>query len=393
VPAWLRGDATRLRQALLNYASNAVKFTEQGTVSLRARLLREEDGRVLVRFEVQDTGIGIAADKLPGLFEPFVQADTSTTRRFGGTGLGLAITRRFCEMMGGTVSVESEAGRGSTFTIRLPAESMEGAGRGAPGVKRDSETAPHSAPRTPHLVLVIDDDETVRDMLARTLGQVGMQVVTAASGEAGLRCARESHPAAITLDVMMPGMDGWTVLSALKADPELAAIPVIMLTVVEDRSHGFALGAADYLVKPVDRERLVAVLKRYAHGPQPPSVLVVEDDAATREVMRRALEKEGWTVREAENGQAGLARLGEGLPALILLDLLMPVMDGFEFIAALRAQEDWRGVPVVVVTSKDLTANDRLRLNGQVEKVLLKGAYSREALLADVRALVTRLQR
>jgi CheY-like chemotaxis protein len=210
-------------------------------------------------------------------------------------------------------------------------------------------------------------------------------VVTASSGEEGLRRARELRPDAITLDVMMPGMDGWAVLSALKADPGVAAIPVIMLTIVDDKNLGYALGAADYLTKPIDRERLVSVLTQYRRD-RP--VLIVDDDAGLRQLLRRMLEPEGYTVLEAENGRAALERLRDSSPGAILLDLMMPEMDGFEFVAEFRRHEAWRGIPIVVVTAKDLSREDRERLNGHVERILQTGLHSRAELLAEVRELV-----
>ncbi len=237
-------------------------------------------------------------------------------------------------------------------------------------------------------MLVIDDDPAARDIVQRHLQEGGFQTVAAASGDAGLKLARSVRPAAITLDVLMPGMDGWAVLSALKADPELAEIPIIMLTMLDDQGLGYALGATEFVTKPVERDRLLALLTRHvgARGQQP--VLVVEDDRSTREALRRLLEREGWAVDEAENGRLGLARVSARRPALILLDLEMPEMDGFEFLAALREQDAWRDIPVVVVTALDLSPADRARLNSQVNNILLKGAYSREQLLAEVRERV-----
>jgi CheY-like chemotaxis protein len=229
----------------------------------------------------------------------------------------------------------------------------------------------------------------VRELLQRFLSKEGVRVVSAAGGEEGLRLARELRPAAITLDVMMPGMDGWAVLTALKADADLADIPVIMLTIVDDKNMGYALGVADYLTKPVDRDRLVAILQKYRGEDPSRPVLVVEDDATTREMLRRMLEREGWVVTEAKNGRFALECVAEQRPALILLDLMMPEMDGFQFTEALRKLEAWRSIPIVVVTAKDLTAEDRVRLNGCVEQILQKGAYGREALLAEVRELVS----
>jgi CheY-like chemotaxis protein len=210
-------------------------------------------------------------------------------------------------------------------------------------------------------------------------------VLTAAGGEDGLRLARARRPDAITLDVLMPGMDGWAVLSALKANPELADIPVIMLTIIDDTATGYALGASQYLTKPIDRARLTAVLGKYRRDLP---VLVVDDDASVRLLLRRILEGEGYTVVEAENGQAALVRMGEQVPGVILLDLMMPEMDGLAFVGALRAREAWREIPVVIITAKELTADELERLNGSVVRILQKGAYGRDALLAEVRALV-----
>ncbi|MHB8578139.1 MAG: response regulator, partial [Dehalococcoidia bacterium] len=237
-------------------------------------------------------------------------------------------------------------------------------------------------------VLVIDDDPVVRDLLQRALNQAGYTVETAASGADGLRRAKELRPAAITLDVLMPGMDGWQVLTALKADPELAHIPVIMLTMLDDRELGYALGATAFLSKPVDREKLLALLKQYRGDQAAPEVLIVDDDATTRELLRRSLAGSHWQVIEAENGRIALERIAASAPARILLDLTMPELDGFEVVARLREHPDWRRIPVVVVTAKDLSPAERERLNGSVARVLQKGAYRREELLAEVRALL-----
>jgi len=375
----MRADLTKVRQALFNLLSNACKFTDRGTISLVVGREATE-GQDWMVFSVSDTGIGMTPEQLARLFEAFSQADAATTRKYGGTGLGLALSRRLCRMMGGDVTVESEAGRGSTFSIRLPAHVAEAA---------EEPVAP--APLADHLppgvgtVLVIDDEATVRDLMQRFLIKEGFRVVTAASGEEGLRWARELRPDAITLDVMMPGMDGWAVLSALKADSEVADIPVIMLTIVDDKNLGYALGASDYLTKPIDRERLVTVLKQHRRD-RP--VLVVDDDAEVRQLLRRMLESEGYAVVEAENGRVALERLRGETPSLILLDLMMPEMDGFEFVAELRRHEGWRAIPIVVITARDLSRDDRERLNGHVEKILQKGTYDRDELLAEVRELV-----
>jgi len=375
----MRADLTKVRQALFNLLSNACKFTDRGTVTLAVS--REAGDRPeSVVFRVSDTGIGMTPEQLARLFEAFSQADAATTRKYGGTGLGLALSRRLCRMMGGDVTAESEAGRGSTFTIRLPAEVAEVEEPEAPAA------APVAgAPSGIGTVLVIDDEAAVRDLMQRFLTREGFRVVTASGGEEGVRLARELRPDAITLDVMMPGMDGWAVLSALKADPDVADIPVIMLTIVDDRNLGYALGASDYLTKPIDRERLVTILKEHRRDLP---VLVVDDDAEVRQLFRRILEPEGYAVVEAENGRAALERLRDVSPSVILLDLMMPEMDGFEFVAEFRRHEPWRAIPIVVVTAKDLSHHDRERLNGYVQRILQKGTYGREQLLAEVRELV-----
>ena len=233
-------------------------------------------------------------------------------------------------------------------------------------------------------MLVIDDDPTVRDLMDRFLVKQGFSVITAATGIEGLRLAREARPVAITLDVMMPDLDGWTVLAALKGDPALAAIPVIVVTIVDEKARGYSLGATDYMVKPIDRERLAAVLKTLCGNRPAPHALVVDDDPTVRAVVSQTLERAGWSIAEAENGRIALQRVAARRPDVIVLDLLMPELNGFEFLAALRRDPAWRGVPVVVLTSMDLTAEDRRILNGSVERILQKGAWERDQLLAEV---------
>jgi CheY-like chemotaxis protein len=333
----------------------------------------------------------MTTEQMGRLFQPFTQADASTTRRYGGTGLGLAITRQFAQMLGGDVAVQSTPGQGSTFTIAVPvdvreapvarisASQNEAAQRLSPPIGDDGDGLP--------TVLVIDDDPIARELLQRTLRDEGFRVVPAAGGEEGLRLARDLHPLAITLDVLMPGLDGWTVLARLKADPETADIPVIMVTVLDDRNLGYTLGATDFLIKPIDRQRLLAVLSRFRPQTASP-VLVVDDDPSVRESVRRTLERDGWTVAEATDGQEALDAVARERPGLILLDLLMPGLDGFAVVARLQENAQWRTIPVVVITAKDLTVDDRARLDGFVEQVLVKGAYTREGLLTRVRELL-----
>ncbi len=237
-------------------------------------------------------------------------------------------------------------------------------------------------------MLVIDDDATVHDLLTRFLAKEGYQVISALNAEEGLRLAREQKPDVITLDVLMPGTDGWAALRALKADAELSDIPVIMLTIVDEKNLGFALGASEYLSKPVDSDQLISILEKYRSTDDSRAILVVDDDPSAREMLARMLVKEGWKVTEAENGRAALERVAEKLPQLILLDLMMPEMDGFEFLREMRKNKEWRTVPVIVVTAKDLTQEDRLQLNGYVEKILQKGAYGKDELLREVHEVI-----
>jgi len=378
----MHADLTKVRQTLFNLLSNACKFTERGAIILGVNRERV-DGEDWISFRVSDTGIGMSPEQTSRLFQSFTQADASTTRKYGGTGLGLAISQKFCQMMGGDITVESAPGQGSIFTVRVPAEVVESKAAPLPPSEEPASIALQSPAGAP-TVLVIDDDPTVRDLMRRFLSKEGLQMIAATSGEEGIRLARELRPAVITLDVLMPGMDGWAVLTALKADPVLSDIPVIMLTIMDEKHMGYALGAADYLTKPINWERLAVLLRRYECARPPCPLLIVEDDAGMREMLRRRLEKESWTVIEAENGRVGLERMAESQPELILLDLMMPEMDGFQFLDEVRKHESWKSIPVIVMTAKELTVEDRQRLNGSVEKILQKGAYSREDLMREV---------
>jgi signal transduction histidine kinase/DNA-binding response OmpR family regulator len=383
-------DLTKLRQSLLNLLSNAAKFAHEGTITLKAVRQSQADGEWLT-FSVSDTGIGIRADKLDHVFDEFSQADTSTTRDYGGTGLGLPISRRFCQLLGGDLTVRSSTGKGSTFTMRipvlLPGADVETPVESTP-VKTDAGLEVMHVSGAGRTVLVIDDDPEARDIVERFLRKDGFEVVTASSGEEGLHLAHKLQPTVITLDVMMPDMDGWSVIRALKADPVLHNVPVVMLTIVDDKSKGYTLGANDYLTKPVDRDQLHNALARYYAPGEPCSVLLVEDDTATREMMARTLEKSDWQVSEAGNGREALDRLAQGKPRLILLDLMMPVMDGFEFLLEMRANTEWQNIPVIVLTAKDLTEEDRRILSGRVEQIVEKGASTHEQVVNLIHQVV-----
>ena len=325
----VRSDPTRLRQIMLNLLSNACKFTENGSVSLSVARSRK-DGDDWIWMRVVDTGIGMTSEQLGKLFQEFSQADSSTTRKYGGTGLGLAISDRLCRMMGGSIDVKSEPGVGTTFSVRLPAE-QAGVPSAAP-IEIAPKSAGYATERT-NRVLVIDDDATVRSLMRRYLSREGFEVVTADGGREGLEFARDLHPSVITLDVFMPDMDGWSVLQAIRQDAELSRIPVIMMTISDEKQKGFTLGASGYLTKPVDRMQLSQLLNRFKTIAGTPRALIVEDDPNAREMMRRLLVGEGWAVSVAANGREALDRLTDERTNLILLDLMMPEMDGFEFLA------------------------------------------------------------
>jgi CheY-like chemotaxis protein len=375
---------------MLNLLSNACKFTDHGEVRLEVASEGAGDDASLV-LTVKDSGIGMSPEQLAKLFQEFIQADSSTTRRYGGTGLGLAISRRLCRLMGGDVTVESTPGEGSIFTARLPrqsAEALEAADAPCTPAHPCAAAAPDPGQRRGGKVLVIDDEQTVRDLMRRFLAREGFDVITASDGREGLELARQLRPALITLDVLMPEFDGWSVLQELKADPELAQIPVLMISILDEKHKGYALGAADYMTKPFNRDRLRALLAKYSGAGRGRRILVVEDDADTRRWLSRALEGEGWQVAEAENGRVALERLVETPPDLIVLDLMMPEMDGFEFLSQLRRDQALRKIPVVVITAAEQTDADRSRLNGGVERIMQKTEFQPDDLLAEVRSLV-----
>jgi len=374
-------DQTKLKQSLLNLLSNACKFTEQGTVTLtveRAGAGAEEQ----ILFVVADNGIGMTPAQLGRLFEAFSQADSSTTRRFGGTGLGLAITRSFARMLGGDVTVTSVAGEGSQFVLMLPVAPRTMASPAAAVESADGD-APAGAPDSAVTVLVVDDDADARHIIGTHLVRDGYRVVYADSGEQALEVARKEQPGVITLDIMMPQTDGWSVLTALKQTPELADIPVVLVSLVENRSLGFALGAAAVVPKPIDREMLLERVRAQCAA-RAGVVLVVEDDAATRELIERSVERLGHRVARATNGREAVDWLeANASPALILLDLLMPEMDGFEFLNVLRGRDAWRDIPVVVVSAKQLSEAERQVLGESSQRIVAKGN-----MLADLSAAV-----
>ena len=353
----------KLHQILLNLLSNAVKFTEAGRVEIRVCASAEQ-----ISFVVSDTGVGIDARDLPGVFDQFRQADGSTTRRHDGTGLGLAIARRLAELLGGELTARSVLGEGSTFALTLPIRCLDGLGPAneppLPG------PTPARSPTRP--VLVVDDEPGARSLIRGVLVRNGCEVVEASNGEEALRLARQLQPCAITLDVLMPDMDGWEILQRLKAAAETAAIPVLIASVSDGQATGFALGAAGYVAKPIQKACLLREIRRTLGQRVPRRVLVVDDSPVDRRFLAGLLEELNCRVREAADGREALALIADQRPDVVCLDLVMPELDGFDVLARIRADPATRDLPVIVVTAKDLTQDERDRLALSVERVMTK---------------------
>ncbi len=383
----VRTDALKLRQVLLNLLSNAAKFTESGEIVLSA----DASGNELV-INVEDTGVGIPSDQLPYIFEKFRQVDGSTTRKVGGTGLGLAIVRELSKLLGGNVTVTSSLGRGSTFTVRLSGV-LEGENLGEsreldrPVSVEDVAGVVLPMVTTGGTVLVVDDDPLVQQLMMGQLEPAGFKVAVAGDGIAALKKAREIRPQAIILDILLPKMDGWQVLSQLKSDPALASIPVILVSVEEQRARGFSLGACEYLVKPVEPEQLVEVVRRsLGTSVTSAEVLVVDDDASTRELVSRNLRRAGFSTTEARNGEDALLKARVSPPSLVVLDLMMPNLDGFEVLRRMRAEK--LQVPVVVLTGKTLSGEEQSVLRDGFAGFVQKGGHALEDVIGQAKGLL-----
>lgn len=388
----IRVDATKLRQILLNLISNAAKFTEKGTITLKVeRTSAGTDARI--RFSVSDTGIGMTPEQCDKVFEAFTQAEASTASKFGGTGLGLAITKQFAQLMEGDVTLISAVGQGSTFTVDLPVSVDDKTRRRMSNVPMVSmedgeEEIPTQVLPAAARVVVVADDESLRDGVAALLPADSYQINHVARAKQALEVIREVRPDVILLDVLMEGGLGLEVLNNLKADHSLAPVPVVLLTVTEDGSlPTLAVGAEDYLPKNMLGQNLPGILKKHSGDRQSSRhVLVAEDDNMVREMIGRQLSREGWEVVLAPNGKAAVDAMDERVPSLVLLDLMMPKMDGFGVLREMRADDRLKNVPVVVLTSLDLTGSVRQLLRQQTEKVLQKGRYSKEELLAEIKS-------
>jgi signal transduction histidine kinase/CheY-like chemotaxis protein/HAMP domain-containing protein len=374
-------DQDKLKQVLINLLSNAVKFTEEGTVSVIAR--RHNSA---VAIAIVDTGIGIPDDKLELIFEEFRQVDSSTTRKYSGTGLGLSISRHLARLLGGDIAVQSTVGVGSTFTLTLPFRYGASALAGHAGAMPAQEK-PSAPPEADKVVLAIDDDPDVIYLLSENLAESGYRVVGALDGAEGLQKARELKPLVITLDILMPHKDGWQILHELKADPATRDIPIIVLSIVDNKDLGYRLGASDYLLKPFDREAILGALARFdpLHRGR---LLVVDDDPQVVDLVRQLLEDEPYQVIAATDGQEALEAIARTPPDVILLDLLMPRMDGFTVIEHLQRAPQGRQIPVIVLTAKTLTAVEQAMLEQSVRTVIQKRGLERDALIQELRDLL-----
>jgi CheY-like chemotaxis protein len=377
-------DAGKVKQMLLNLKSNAVKFSpEEGIVTVKAARLKNS-----VEVSVADGGIGIAPQDQERVFHEFQQVDSGVGRTQTGTGLGLALTRRFAKLHGGDVRVESELGQGSVFTITLPLQA--GATPGPDSATPVSGRRPE-APDPRRLVLVVEDDPPAAELLMRQIEGAGFRSVVARTGSEALARARELKPAAITLDILLPDLDGWEVLTRLKRDEATSAIPVVVVSVVDNPELGMALGALDYFVKPVPAREMMSRLAKYNFGAkagEKATVLVVDDEESNREWLSRVLEPAGFSVIVASGGQEAIEMAKSDLPDLMMLDLMMPKVTGFDVVEALRADAATRSIPIMVLTAKSLTEADIRQLNGHVSTILRRGSTGAADLLDLLRQVV-----
>jgi len=384
---FVTADQTRLKQVVLNLISNACKFTEKGKVTVSVDKI-PQDGGDLISIDVSDTGIGMSQEQMAKLFNSFVQADSSTTRKYGGTGLGLVISKQLAFLMGGDVVVNSELGNGTTFTATFLAdfigasETLKNLSAQPSSLIENVVSLENSLGKT---VLIIDDDPTVSELMKRQLIKENYKVVIAPNGKEGIRLARDLKPDVITLDILMPEMDGWSVLRTLKADPEVSDIPVIMASILDEKNKGFSLGAADFLSKPVQKEYLMKSIRNLIGDKENLKICLIEDDDSLRFTMREILEKQNVKIIEAENGKIGMSILQneEIKPDLILLDLMMPVMNGFEFLKTIRETE-LSTIPILVLTGADLSEEEKKFLSGETLKILEKSDDTFSTIVKEV---------
>jgi signal transduction histidine kinase/CheY-like chemotaxis protein len=377
----MASDQDKLKQIIINLLSNALKFTEEGEVKLSAALENAS-----LRIAVSDTGIGIPSDALEYIFDEFRQVDGSSTREHGGTGLGLSITKKLTHLLGGTIDVSSVVGKGTTFKVILPLAKIEQEAT-AETFKTDEETRAAVEVKGKKVLLTIDDDPNVLILLKQNLEDEGYYVLGALNADEGIRKAKEIHPFAVTLDILMPRKNGWGVLSELKTDPATRDIPIIVLSIIDNKEVGFSLGAFDYLLKPFDKEAILAALKRIPGVPDK-RVLVVDDDKNAVDLLMQILQDEGYQVKGVFSGAEALQALDAAPHDIILLDLLMPEIDGFELIQRIKANPRLKGIPIIVVTAKDLTDSDLGFLHNGVDRIIQKSGLARDCLIKEVRSLL-----
>jgi CheY-like chemotaxis protein/signal transduction histidine kinase/HAMP domain-containing protein len=382
----VKSDEARVHQIVQNLIGNAVKFTERGSVTVSATSDSQK-----VHIKVADTGIGISREELTHIFEEFRQVDGTCSRKFEGTGLGLAIAHKAANLLGGEISVESAPGKGSTFTLTLPVEW----GRPIPAAEEReeiTETPEFGIQLARETVLIVDDDPEIVSMISGYLSAEGYNAITATSGRQALKLAQSHDLFAITLDILMPDMDGWEVLQSLKNSPETADIPVIIVSISDDKATGVALGAVGYITKPVDKDALISEIRK-VHGPNAYSIMVVDDNDIHRQEMARVIESEEMKPIVADGGKMGIELIEKSAPDVLVLDLMMPEMDGFEVLDRLRSAPKTRRLPVIVVTAKDLTPEDRKKLSGYASSVLVKSDTTSIALLEEIRRILSEIGR
>lgn len=392
---YLYTDQNKLKQILINLLSNALKFTEAGSVTISGRIRNN-----MLVISVTDTGLGIPAHALETIFEEFKQVDGSTTRHHGGTGLGLPISRSLAQLLGGDVTVRSQPGEGSTFTLTIPAQynplsAVSEADDGFEDIPLVSTASPPRKTTIARTILAIDDDPDVIYLLEENLSDTAYKVIGANSGEEGLRLAQMLNPFAITLDIMMPGMDGWRVLYDLKTNPDTRDIPVIMLSIVDRKHFAYRLGAFDYLVKPLDQEAIISTLDRIPTEVKDgnlPRVLVVDDDPDIIDLIQQMLSAEPYNVVTASDGQMALAMVSQQLPDIILLDLFMPNLDGFSVIEQLSRDPNTHAIPVLAITAKLLDAAERQHLHQRVQTVIEKQGLAHTGLVQELKQALQRYQ-
>ena len=388
----IQTDSDKLKQVLINLIGNAIKFTAEGTVSVHI----QQTGSAALTIRVSDTGIGIPKNKLDTIFEPFRQADSSTSRQYGGTGLGLTISRSIIQLLGGCILVQSQTGEGSTFSIELPLTPETLSPLQTPSVTAGNDTQLAMHPRAldhdrhKGTILVVDDDQDARSLLSHYVKEAGWQIITATDGEQALEQARRHKPNLITLDLMMPGMDGWETLRRLKADPELLAIPVVIISIVVERRQALVLGAVEALTKPIIQDELLAILQRSLQNTTSNRILIVDDNTEVQDLFANLLNGRVRELRSAANGREALEVLNHYRPDLIFLDLMMPEMDGLTFLRALRMDKQLMNLPVVVVTAKQLSTKDRRELEMRVVQIIQKGEDNLEEQLEGVLATASR---